>query len=140
MRKYSRDWQMLFAVYMVVLLRLTVFRPGFLHPNWMGGTIYFQPLNYYRWLSAAGRWREFWVNLLGNTVSFAPFGVWLCYRRFSWRKCALCGLALTLTIETAQFVLGTGNSDFDDVVLNVIGVMAGWGFWQMVRKMLKKVE
>jgi len=67
------------------------------------------------------------VNLLGNVAMFLPVG-WLTSalsRGRVWPGLA-AGLALSLTIETGQYVLDVGRAaDVDDVILNTAGAALG---------------
>lgn len=139
MKNWKKNlWTLLFVVYMVILLRLTVFRPGFLRQDLMSGWVNVDPWNFYRWMAAIGQWRIIWVNLLGNIAAFIPFGVWLSMRRVPLWRCVLHGLMLTLFIETSQWFFGTGTADFDDVVLNFTGTLLGWIVCQIVMKLSRK--
>ncbi len=129
---------LLYAVYMVILLRLTVLRPEILRLDWFSGMIAIRPWEFYQWLAENRCWGEFLFNLLGNIAAFIPFGVWLRYRGVSWRRCAVHGLVLTLSIELSQWIFGTGSADFDDVVLNFTGTLLGWIVCQIVMKLSQK--
>ena len=77
------------------------------------------------------------VNLLGNIVMFAPLGalpplIWPKWRR--WWKLLLLGFAFSGGIEIAQHFVGR-NSDIDDLLLNVLGVMLGYVLWLFVHKL-----
>lgn len=124
----------LFALYLLVLFRITVFRPGFLHPNWLGGTINLQVWISYSMWARAGLWRIFWFDFLGNIFCFVPFGLWLGRRQVPFPLCMAAGLGLSLLIEILQFVLGTGISDVDDLLLNTIGVLLGWILFLLCRR------
>jgi len=65
-------------------------------------------------------------NLFGNIVLFIPLGFLavLALRRSLVLIVGL-GAALSLLIETAQFVLGDRWSDIDDVLLNTTGTLLG---------------
>ena len=69
------------------------------------------------------------LNLLGNTVSFLPFGYLLplAYPRLgSFAKVFLTGLGSVLLIEVFQFYTRLGSFDVDDVMLNMAGIAAGY--------------
>ena len=86
------------------------------------------------------------VNTLGNLALFVPVGFLavLLWRTFTrpdpsrpaWRPrgvlwATLAGAALSLGIETAQFVFARGYTDVDDLLLNTLG--ATLGGWAAVR-------
>lgn len=68
------------------------------------------------------------VMLFGNLGTFLPLGFFpaLLFRGFGAKKAFLFGLAFSLGAECCQFFLGR-HCDVDDVILNVLGVMLGYG-------------
>lgn len=126
----------LFALYLAALLRLTVLRPGFLLPQPEVRLVNLLPLNAYRYWVRVGSWRVFWVDLLGNLVCFCPFGAFLALRRpdASLLRPALAGLSLSVCIELSQYLLGVGVADVDDLVLNTLGVAAGFALTRLVTR------
>ena len=65
-------------------------------------------------------------NLFGNIVLFIPLG-FLAVLALRQSLAVILGLgaALSLLIETTQFVLGDRWSDIDDVLLNTTGTLLG---------------
>lgn len=84
-----------------------------------------------------------WRNLLGNLlllVPFGAFGAWAWRKLDRWGRIVGAGLAVSVTIEALQFakrfvdVLGlTRSVDVDDVLLNTLGVLLGYGAFRAVR-------
>lgn len=114
--------------YIAVLLRITVFRSGFSLMHLMqNGTINMTLFQDYIPLIQNGRWFLFLYLFVGNIIWFVPLGGMLLasgkVRRV--RTAVLWGLALSLSIETMQFIFGTGVSELDDLVLNTLGAWAG---------------
>ncbi len=74
--------------------------------------------------------RDLHVNILGNLVAFAPFGFLLPIVRpgSTVRTVAAGSFALSLSIEVVQFASGRRTADVDDVLLNVVGALIGYGF------------
>ena len=77
----------------------------------------------------------------GNIVCFIPFGMYLQWRKqWKLKTIAVMGLFFSLFIETMQYVLGTGVSELDDLILNTLGTVIGaggmllWVRWQCKRK------
>ena len=114
----------LFLLYLVVLLRITVFRSSFSIDHLLANG----ELNLIPFVSLLrlGRFWQFVYLFVGNLVWFMPFGILLSHltkiRRY---KMILYGFCLSLLIETMQFVFGTGVSELDDVILNTLGVYLG---------------
>lgn len=129
----ERVLRLLFWAYMAVLLRITVFRTGFWRgPLFLNGQINLTLFTgVYPPLITAGRWGYILYLVGGNLVWFVPFGAYLAWRRPGLRpaRLLLAGLGLSLLIETMQFVLGTGFSELDDLLLNTLG--AGLGGWMV---------
>ena len=118
----------LFAVYLLILLRLTVLRDNLLPLHlFQGGVMDLFPLAYYlRWARRSLLWlllREF----AGNIVGFAPLGAFVLWRcpQSGVKGALLTGAALSALIETAQYVFGVGRMSTGDVVLNGLGAALG---------------
>lgn len=82
-------------------------------------------------------------NMAANLLMFIPMGMALPVlfeKTFDklW-KMVVFMLVLVLMIEVIQFITFYGSADIDDLVLNVLSAMIGYGIVQMkfVRKMLK---
>ncbi|QHT61989.1 VanZ family protein [Paenibacillus lycopersici] len=79
---------------------------------------------------------KYWiVNIVGNIAVFAPFGLSVPYllrmRLFSFTCFFICVLFL---LETFQLLLQRGSFDIDDILLNTIGALIGFGLLQLIRK------
>lgn len=131
----------LFLVYLAVLLRITVFRSGFSMDNlFQNGNINMTLFTEYIPILRNGQWFRFLYLFVGNIIWFVPLGMYLEQgKKVStlW-KILLCGLALSLLIETLQYVFGTGVSELDDLVLNTLGCGCGAVFVRIVRKLWKR--
>lgn len=75
-------------------------------------------------------------NLLGNVVMFIPFGFFpaLLWRKYTWWRALLTGLAVTIFIECCQLCVGRAF-DVDDLMLNTIGAMLGYWLWLILQKL-----
>ena len=75
------------------------------------------------------------MNLLGNTVPFLPIGflVPLVFRKMTWRKSLALAVAVGLAMEGMEGVFRVGTVDVDDVILNALGVMVGYGVFTISR-------
>lgn len=77
------------------------------------------------------------VNLLGNVVMFLPLGMGLPgvfprLRRL-WRTLLAATLLIAL-VELCQLFLLVGNCDVDDLLLNLVGAAAGYGFFKILQR------
>ncbi|WP_339253961.1 VanZ family protein [Sporosarcina sp. FSL W8-0480] len=85
------------------------------------------------------------VNLLGNIFVFSPIGFYipLLWRRMdSFKAILFIGLGVTCFIEGTQYFIGR-STDIDDIILNTIGVMIGYGVflvWEIFSRREKTVD
>ena len=64
----------------------------------------------------------------GNTAFFIPFGVLVFTLCRSIKASTAWGFALSLTLETAQYVFALGRTDVDDLLFNTLGALIGAAF------------
>lgn len=77
------------------------------------------------------------VNIIGNITMFIPVGiVWpVCFKKLDTiGKVTLAGFGFTLFIEITQLPFYDRCSDFDDLVLNTLGVAIGAAIYFACRK------
>lgn len=100
------------------------------YPFFTWGSANFQLFRTFR----ADNWSVY--NLLGNVVMFLPFGFFpaLLWRRYTWWKALLTGFAVTACIECCQLCVGRAF-DVDDLLLNTLGAMLGYGLWLLLQKL-----
>ena len=74
-------------------------------------------------------------HTLGNLAWFMPLGLLLeaLWPKRSWVHAPLAGAALSAMVEAAQWLLGTGTPDIDDVLLNTLGALLGWFIGRLIR-------
>lgn len=87
--------------------------------------------------NSTGALRHAVVNLAGNVVMFVPLGFFLpaafrCFRRF-W-SCGMVALGVILTVELLQLITQLGACDVDDLILNLVGALLGYGIWLLAVK------
>ena len=91
--------------------------------------------NYYA-ITELNYWQPFMINFLGNICIFMPIGfiiplLWSRFNRF-W-KVALIGFGISLFIETTQLTQAR-STDIDDLWLNTLGSMIGYGLFVVTKK------
>lgn len=66
--------------------------------------------------------------LIGNVLCFFPFGFFyrIYKRRFDWPRLILVPIVLSLLIEVSQILLGMGDFDVDDIIMNATGFYFGY--------------
>ena len=79
---------------------------------------------------------QFWIgNITGNIAGFIPVGFLLPLSRLqrtnSTRVFLNC-LSLSVFFEWLQGFLGTGIMDIDDLLLNTLGGMTGFGLFRLI--------
>ena len=112
--------------WLAVLLRITVFRNDCFSNVFFSGRIEWNAFAYYLRLARLGNWRYFSYLFFGNLIWFFPVGILTKLRGGRLWQAVLAGFLLSLSIETAQFVLGSGISELDDLILNTLGALLGY--------------
>lgn len=118
----------IFLLYIVIVFRITVFRSGFSTDNlFQNGRINLKLFEEYIPMIRDGRWFTFIYLFVGNIIWFVPFGMYLEYGKKvkNIGFILLCGLMLSLLIESMQYIFGTGYSELDDLILNTSGTGIG---------------
>lgn len=165
------------ALWLVILLRLTVFRNNCFSHGLCSGRVEWAAFFYYLRLARAGRWGYFCYLFFGNLLWFAPVGIYVrilelwntrqiagaagagnadgkvpflprgadgsvpsLRHRSSLLRAALWGFLLSLLVETGQFVLGSGVSELDDLILNTCGAVLGYAAACLFCKKCKKIK
>ena len=79
--------------------------------------------------------RDFVWNTVGNVTMFIPTGIVLpvVYKKLnSFGKVVAAGAFISLCIEILQLPFASRASDIDDLILNTLGVIAGYGIYAFV--------
>ncbi len=77
-------------------------------------------------------------NLAGNTAMFIPTGIILpiVYKQLNnFGKVIAAGAFISFCIELIQLPFASRASDIDDLILNTLGVMIGYGIYALVKKL-----
>ena len=85
--------------------------------------------------------REALINVIGNTAMFLPIGIiWpSLFRKLDTpAKVISAGIGLSVCIEILQLPFFDRVTDIDDLLLNSLGFLMGFGIWLLVRKAIKK--
>ena len=82
-------------------------------------------------------------NIIGNIFVFAPLGYFL---PLLFNKCKrintliLVGFIISFLFESCQYLLYLGSADIDDIILNLIGTVIGFAFYQIIIRLVKEKE
>ena len=127
---------LLFWIYVIVLLRITVFRDDFSLSHIMtNGTLNLELFSAYIPFLRGGFIWLFIYLFVGNIVWFIPLGVYLVWKNPGhtvWRA-VLIGFLTSLAIEISQYVFGVGVTEVDDLVLNTFGTLIGAGLMRIIQ-------
>ena len=110
-----------------------LFDPEKVFPLWVN----FRPFIY---LFDYPTMREALLNLIGNTAMFLPLGiVWpAVFKKLNTHgKVIFAGFGVSLTIEVLQLPFFGRSTDIDDLILNTLGFLIGYGIYLLVRKLRK---
>lgn len=121
-----------FGVYIIILLRITVFRSDFgTHPLFLDGEILLVPfvnlVKYFKYSVFL-----FLYLFVGNLIWFVPMGLLLPLLTGCGKRVILYSFLLSLAIETGQFIFGTGVTEVEDLILNTLGGAIGYGTLQLI--------
>jgi len=142
---WKREAQLLLVyICLVVIIRFTFcpfskvdgkIQPLIFYPDsWFPFRINLKPFLY---LFDYATMRESLINLIGNAAMFLPVGiVWPCvYKELDkpWKVIA-AGVGFSLCIEILQLPFFDRVSDIDDLILNSIGFLTGYGIYLLIKK------
>ncbi len=133
----KRTWLFaLLIVYLLVLLRLTVFRTKSYPIDFSVN------LSLFTDLVATYHENGIWMVLYlvgGNIAWFIPFGFLLpmIWQKLKSYAVISLGFCLSLIIEVSQLVLAKGMFEIDDLVLNTAGCAVGYLIYKIYRDFRK---
>lgn len=81
------------------------------------------------------------LNLAGNIIAFMPFGFclpMLAGEKTKFFKVTLFSFALSLSIELVQLITRVGSCDVDDLMLNTLGGVLGYGCYVIVCRLCRR--
>ncbi|MBO5130487.1 MAG: VanZ family protein [Oscillospiraceae bacterium] len=147
MSKHRQLHICLFAVYCAVMLWLLFHRAGAIEgvDYWeqVSMSLNLKPfqtiMRYARLLDSARPYlvRLAVINLFGNIIMFIPLGFFLplviSRLRRLWRVILATAAIITL-VEITQLLTLMGSCDIDDLILNVIGAVVGYGLFRLIAK------
>ena len=87
--------------------------------------------------------REALINFVGNTAMFVPLGiVWPCvFQQLDTHgKVIAAGVGYSLLIEIIQLPFFDRVSDIDDLLLNSLGFVLGYGIYLLVKAVKRLIK
>ena len=128
-KKYGSS---LMIIYVVVVGHLTLFSRE-------SGIVDRVDLTFFSLLEESS---DYAIQLIENVLLFLPAGIlcpWMWKQMRNWKRSFLLGFAGSLLIETLQMLTGRGLFQLDDLITNAAGMMAGYGIYQIAKKLWKRV-
>ena len=127
----QRILQIIFVIYIFLLLRFTLFKYAPLTRLWDAFFLRNREYSIIPFRATYGMIRglsplRLIENLAGNIILFVPFGILLPLALGIKRKTILFGCLASCMIEILQFVFAMGTSDIDDIILNTLGTVFGY--------------
>ena len=80
--------------------------------------------------------RDLLLNVIGNVAMFIPSGIVLpiIYKGLdTFLKVLLAGAGISFCIEIIQLPFSVRATDIDDLILNTVGVIVGYGIYALIR-------
>ncbi|HEO8420612.1 Predicted integral membrane protein [Mycobacteroides abscessus subsp. abscessus] len=133
----------LFLTSLLSIIYLTMFPNMYLGTGIAKGGHNFTPFLMIKEIFLDGSIFSSLVNNIGNIAMFIPFG--LLYpltfpNRSSFLSVLLTGAGLSCTIEIIQWFMENRWSDIDDLILNTIGTVLGYGIFWGFREIKKRIS
>lgn len=129
--------------YIALLLKIIVFK----YPSGMvfriaeGNFVPFKTILMY--LNGYPTWIVAKNNLIGNIAPFVPLGLFLPFlSKHSLRFRTVTGIALAVgvAIEITQLLFRTGVFDVDDIILNALGIVVGYGVYIFITTIFRNLR
>lgn len=128
---YKEILMLFFMIYILCLFQIVTFEDSsLLEYDGHFNLIPFREIMRYSFGS-----RLFFKNVIGNLVLFMPYGFFASYLTKMDNKFYAFSLITfaSITIETTQLAIGR-IFDIDDIILNIIGGMIGYGIYALLNK------
>ena len=123
----------IFVIYILIVLYITVFRFGFYYDERrLNLTLFTDLIKVFR-NSGAG---EFIRLFLGNIGWFVPFGFLLpmLIKRKNMIFIMVTGMTFSFLIEAMQYIFYKGVAELDDFILNTLGVAIGYLIYRLSQR------
>lgn len=126
---YKEIFTLFFLIYILCLFQIVTFEDQSLYISG-NNLVPFKEILRYEFGS-----RLFIKNVIGNVVLFIPYGLFVSlYAKLDKPFHAICLVFFaSVTVETTQLLIGR-IFDIDDIILNVVGGMIGYGIYSLVDK------
>lgn len=128
----------LFAIYMLLLIGVIIFKLPFYSPKLSDGIRVINLIPFQGSFDENGVivWREIAQNIL----IFVPLGIYISMLKSNWPfiKKVLPIIGLSFVFETTQFIFAMGRSDITDLIGNTFGGLIGISVYALLFKVFKR--
>jgi len=123
-----------FIIYVLIVLKLTIFRETTLEQRAINLTLFTDLVNVYK----TGTTWQFVRLFFGNILWFVPWGFMIPIMKKSDLGFAVTtGFLFSFTIELLQYFFKKGLFEIDDLILNTAGVLLGYLLYLFVMNLIK---
>ena len=123
-----------FIIYVLIVLKLTIFRETTLEQRAINLTLFTDLVNVYK----TGTTWQFVRLFFGNILWFVPWGFMIPIMKKSDLGFAITtGFLFSFTIELLQYFFKKGLFEIDDLILNTAGVLLGYLLYLLVMNLIK---
>lgn len=150
-KRFKAPITVLTVIYAVIMLSILIFRTigrdvDFSYGDYILANVNLIPFgtisNFLSRLDAGTINRDIvYRNLIGNVVLFIPLGLIFPYFVEKCRKLLPCLMYSALTVaivEVLQLLTRQGSFDVDDIILNTLGALIGFGIFSVFKRFLIK--
>jgi len=132
--KKSILYHIIFVVYVLVVLKLTVFRETTLEQRAVNLSLFTDLINVYK----TGTTWQFVRLFFGNILWFVPWGFMIpMIKKSDFGFVITTGFLFSFTIEDLQYFFKKGLFEIDDLILNTLGVFLGYLIYLLVMSLKK---
>ena len=131
--KKKRLCIIVFSIYILIVLKLTIFRCHIHYEERQLRLAFFTGLiNTCKYVGIG----EFMLQFFGNIGWFMPLGFLLpiVWKRSHFLITIVIGFLFSLSIEAIQYVSYQGVADLDDLILNTLGTAIGYYLFKKLSK------
>jgi len=149
MKKSNIITYMMFIIYILLIIRIILFKDIPLNKIFMmmgmeKRTINIVPLYSVikMIIDANVSSQQVFKNIVGNIAIFVPMGIFLplLFKETGLKVIVIKGIFISCTFEILQFIFAIGNTDIDDIILNLLGLMLGWFIFNLINNLNLKFD
>lgn len=145
-KRIRRAGGALFVIYLLLLIYFLFFAESYGRANGLAEYRYnlvpFREIRrYVRYPKVLGAYAVI-TNLAGNIIGFLPFGAILPVlnrKMRSFWKILLLSFEFSAVVEVTQLIWKVGCFDVDDIILNTVGGMIGYGVFLICNRLRRRI-